>query len=49
LAFLSQAHVDPDITTEMFFIDAPLEGFVAVEVLDPDVATGTQIRGAAPS
>jgi uncharacterized protein YbcI len=36
LAFLSQAHVDPDITIEIFFIDAPLEGFGAVEVLAPE-------------
>lgn len=35
LAFLSQAHIEPDITVEMFFIDRPLEGFGAVEVLDP--------------
>lgn len=50
LAFLSQAHVDPDITIEIFFVDAPLEGFGAVEVVDPDEATGaSQIRGAAPS
>jgi uncharacterized protein YbcI len=34
LAFLSQAHVEPDITIEMFFVDRPLEGFGAVEVLD---------------
>jgi uncharacterized protein YbcI len=33
LAFLSQAHVEPDITLEVFFIDRPLEGFGAVEVL----------------
>jgi uncharacterized protein YbcI len=32
LAFLSQAHVEPDITMEIFFIDAPLEGFGAVEI-----------------
>lgn len=31
-AFLSQAHVDPDITVEMFFIDGPLPGFGSVEV-----------------
>jgi uncharacterized protein YbcI len=50
LAFLSQAHVDPDITIEIFFIDAPLEGFGAVEVVDPDVAGAVaQIRGIAPS
>jgi uncharacterized protein YbcI len=35
LAFLSQAHIEPDITIEMFFIDRPLDGFGAVEVLDP--------------
>ena len=34
LAFLSQAHVDPDITIEIFFIDRPMEGFGAVEVID---------------
>jgi len=32
LAFLSQAHVEPDITMEIFFIDRPLEGFGAVEI-----------------
>jgi uncharacterized protein YbcI len=35
LAFLSQAHVEPDITMEVFFVDAPLEGFGAVEVTAP--------------
>ena len=35
LAFLSQAHVEPDITMEIFFIDGPLEGFGAVEVTEP--------------
>lgn len=35
VAFLSQAHVDPDITIEMFFMDAPLEGAGAVEVDEP--------------
>lgn len=34
LAFLSQAHVEPDITLEVFFVDRPLEGFGAVEVVD---------------
>ena len=29
LAFLSQAHVDPDITIEIFFVDAPLESCIA--------------------
>jgi len=32
LAFLSQAHVEPDITMEIFFVDAPLDGFGAVEI-----------------
>ena len=34
LAFLSQAHVEPDITLEIFFVDSPLDGFGAVELLD---------------
>jgi uncharacterized protein YbcI len=33
-AFLSQAHVDPEITLEVFFIDRPLEGFGAFELTD---------------
>ena len=36
LAFLSQALVEPDITMEIFFVDAPLEGFGAVEVVSPN-------------
>jgi uncharacterized protein YbcI len=36
VAFLSQAHVEPDITMEIFFIDAPLEGFGAVEIVEPE-------------
>jgi uncharacterized protein YbcI len=35
-AFLSQAHVDPDITMEIFFMDGPLEGFGAVEIVQPE-------------
>jgi uncharacterized protein YbcI len=35
-AFLSQAHVEPDITVEMFFVDGQLPGFGAVEVVEPD-------------
>jgi uncharacterized protein YbcI len=38
VAFLSQAHVDPDITIEIFFIDQPLDGFGAVEVIEPEPA-----------
>ncbi len=35
VAFLSQAHVEPDITMEIFFIDRPLEGFGALELIEP--------------
>lgn len=35
VAFLSQAHLDPDITLEVFFVDEPLEGFGAAEVVEP--------------
>ena len=36
VAFLSQAHVDPDITIEMFFVDGPVPGFGAVEITAPE-------------
>jgi uncharacterized protein YbcI len=36
IAFLSQAHVEPDITIEIFFVDGPLEGFGAIEVVEPE-------------
>jgi len=36
VAFVSQAHVDPDITVEMFFVDGALPGFGAVEVIEPE-------------
>jgi uncharacterized protein YbcI len=36
VAFLSQAHVEPDITMEIFFVDAPLEGLCAVEITEAD-------------
>jgi uncharacterized protein YbcI len=35
LAFLSQTHVDPDLTVEMFLMDGPLAGFGAIEIVDP--------------
>jgi hypothetical protein len=38
LAFLSQAHVEPDITMEVFFVDGPLAGFGALEVSEPDLS-----------
>ena len=36
LAFLSQAHVEPDLSLEIFFVDGPLEGFGAVELVHPE-------------
>jgi hypothetical protein len=35
LAFLSQSHVEPGITMQTFLLDAPLEGFGAVEMVKP--------------
>jgi uncharacterized protein YbcI len=34
LAFLSQAHVEPDLTVEMFLVDGRLPGFGALELVD---------------
>ena len=36
LAFLSNAHVEPELTVELFFVDRPLDGFGAVEVTAAD-------------
>jgi uncharacterized protein YbcI len=36
VAFLSQAHVDPDITMETFFVDGPLQGFGTTEITEPE-------------
>jgi uncharacterized protein YbcI len=35
VAFLSQAHIDPDITLEVFLLDRPIEGFGAAEFITP--------------
>jgi uncharacterized protein YbcI len=35
VAFLSQAHVEPDITLEVFMLDAPVEAVGAFEVVPP--------------
>lgn len=35
LAFLNQAHVEPDLTIEMFLLDGPVPGFGALELVDP--------------
>jgi uncharacterized protein YbcI len=36
VAFLSQAHVEPDITIETFFVDGSIPGVGAVEVIEPE-------------
>ena len=36
VAFLSQAHLDPDITLEIFFLDRPLDGAGALRLDLPD-------------
>ena len=36
MAFLSQAHVEPDITMEIFFVDGPLDGFGSIEIVQPE-------------
>jgi uncharacterized protein YbcI len=38
LAFLSQAHIEPDLTIEMFLMDGPVPGFGALELVDPSAA-----------
>jgi uncharacterized protein YbcI len=35
IAFLSQVHLDPDLTIEMFLMDGALPGFGALEITDP--------------
>ena len=35
-AFISQAHVEPDITVEMFFVDGRLRGFGALRSRSPN-------------
>lgn len=35
LAFLSQAHVEPDLTIEVFLMDGPIAGFGALELVEP--------------
>ncbi len=46
LAFLSQVHVEPDLTIEMFLMDGPLAGFGALELADLD--HGSQRRRPLP-
>ena len=35
LAFLSQAHLEPHITMEIFFVDRPRERFGTVQLIQP--------------
>jgi uncharacterized protein YbcI len=37
IAFLSQSHVDPDITLEFFLMDEPVPGFGAIEIIEPSL------------
>jgi len=39
-AFLSQAHIEPDITLEIFLLETPLEGFGAVELTEGERVDG---------
>jgi uncharacterized protein YbcI len=34
-AFLSQAHIEPDLTLEIFLLDSPIEGFGSAEIREP--------------
>jgi uncharacterized protein YbcI len=37
VAFLSQAHLEPDITLEIFFLDRPMNGAAALDITIPEV------------
>jgi uncharacterized protein YbcI len=37
VAFLSQAHLQPDITLEIFFLDRPLNGSAALDLTLPEL------------
>ena len=36
IAFLSQAHLEPDITLEIFFLDRPMDGAAALDLNIPE-------------
>ncbi|HEY2436589.1 MAG TPA: Na-translocating system protein MpsC family protein, partial [Solirubrobacteraceae bacterium] len=42
-AFLSQAHVEPDITLEIFFVDRPLGVFDVAELRAPGLGPGSAV------
>ena len=37
VAFLSQAHLEPDITLEIFFLDRPMNGAAALDLNLPEI------------
>ena len=41
VAFLSQAHIEPDVTLEAFVLDRPLGDFGAIELIDPGAETAS--------
>jgi uncharacterized protein YbcI len=42
VAFLSQAHLEPDLTLEVFFVDGPVEGFGSLEVVPDESSSAGQ-------
>jgi uncharacterized protein YbcI len=45
VAFLNRAHLEPDLSMKVFFVDRPLEGFAAGESIDGEgVAERSQQR-----
>ena len=38
VAFLSQAHLEPDITMEIFFLDRPMNGAAALHLEIPELS-----------
>lgn len=47
VAFLSQAHLEPDITMEIFFLDRPINGAGALELKLPEIERPR--KGGAPT
>ena len=47
VAFLSQAHLDPDLTLEIFFVDGEVPGFGSVEI-HPQVESPGERGGGTP-
>jgi uncharacterized protein YbcI len=46
VAFLSQAHLEPDITLEIFFLDRPMNGSGALDLELPDAVTRPDVDDA---